>query len=257
MGMGHFPVAGPASYTDDFGAFRAGPPVHGHQGTDVFANQGTPLRAPFDGVVTYSEGGLGGKMAYVTTSDGTYYFMAHLHSFALGSGTRVKQGQIVGTVGNTGNASGGAPHLHFEIHPGGGGPINPKPILDQWLDEAMANVPKLLASFVREDGGATGGIPRALTDAGILRRFDPPRTASDLSELDSVLWAAASDPEGGDQMAELREAQAEGRINGEQAAAFQEALRDAWLQARHLSRAVLMPVTPIALEPILMGQHAD
>jgi hypothetical protein len=252
--MGHFPVAGPASYTDDFGNYRAGPPVHGHQGTDVFANQGTPLRAPFDGVVRFSEGGLGGKMAYVTAGDGTDYFMAHLHSFALGSGARVKQGQIIGTVGNTGNASGGAPHLHFEIHPGGGAPINPKPILDQWIDEAIKRVPEILASFRIDETGATGGIPRALTDAGLLRRFDPPRTASDLSELNSVLWAAASDGDGEGQMAELEQAQAEGRINQEQAAAFQEALRNAWLEAQHLSRAVLTPVTPAALQPILGGQ---
>ena len=167
LGMGQFPVAGPADFEDDWHDPRFGPPFHLHQGTDIFADRGTPVIAPEDGTVRFEEGGLGGRAAYVTTGDGTYYYLAHLNTYedSLYSGASVKQGQVVAYVGNTGNAENGAPHLHFEIHPYGGGATNPKPILDQWLADALDAVPTLLAAY-----GVN--VPRAITAAGMLRRFD-------------------------------------------------------------------------------------
>ena len=182
LGMGRFPLLGVANWTDDWLDPRTGPPPHQHQGTDLFAAFDVPVRAPADGVVRFEDAGLGGKGAFVTEPDGTYYYMAHLNAFAkdLPSGARVTQGQVVGYNGDSGNAKGGAPHVHFEIHPRGGAAVNPKPILDAWVAEAMARVPELLASFQpKQEGGATAeaaaeGVPQILMTTGQTRRFTAP-----------------------------------------------------------------------------------
>jgi hypothetical protein len=168
MGMGHFPVAGAAYWSDDFGDPRTTPEPHFHQGNDIFTAFDTPVRSPVDGVLQYSVEPLaGGNAAYVTAADGTWYYMAHLDSFApgLSTGMSVHQGQLVGFAGDTGNAKGGAPHVHFEIHPGGGAAVNPKPILDQWIRDAIAAVPALLAPY-QQDG------TRPITALGLARHFD-------------------------------------------------------------------------------------
>jgi hypothetical protein len=167
LGMGHFPVAGPAHWVHDWLHARRGPPVHLHQGIDIWAAQGTPLRAPDAGRLRYENAGLGGLAAYVTTADGTYYYLAHMAATAPGltTGANVDQGQIVGFVGDSGNARGGAAHCHFEIHPRGGAAVDPKQILDRWTEEATAyalalatspDPPSLappLVALERRDGG--------------------------------------------------------------------------------------------------------
>ena len=237
LGMGRFPVAGEAAYSDDFLFPRFNPSFHLHEGNDIFAARGTPVRAPEDGTVRFTEGGAAGKSAYVTTADGTYYFMCHLDSFArIPSGSRVKQGDVVGTVGDTGNAVGGTPHLHFEIHPRGGAAINPKPILDRWLDEAIANIPNILASYQI-------GLPRALTSAGILRRFD----ASSGGSGGERFLSLTGSPSGVLRLSELRAARGLGDGQPSQAV-----LEEAWRTAQETARAVLAPVTPLLLESVLV-----
>lgn len=127
-----FPVAGPNSFSDTFGAPRSG--GRRHQGCDIFSARNTPIVAVVDGVITRAnpyDTGLGGVSAYLRGGDRTVYYYAHLSSLKSGirAGVRLEAGQVIGYAGNTGNASGGAVHLHFEIRPNGGAAINPYPIL--------------------------------------------------------------------------------------------------------------------------------
>jgi len=115
------PVDEPRAYSNDWGAPRSG--GRSHEGTDILAPRGTPIRAPFDGTVKANSSGRGGKQVRVYGSEG-YVFNAHLDRHAGVSGF-VKAGTVIGYVGNSGNASGGPTHNHFEWHPRNGGAVNP------------------------------------------------------------------------------------------------------------------------------------
>ena len=118
------PVDQPRSYVDDFGFPRVG---HTHQGNDIFAPYGTPVRAPFSGRAVAGSGGLGGLSVKVYGAQG-YAYNAHLSR--IGTTGTVSTGTIIGYVGQSGNARGTPPHNHFEWHPGNGGAINPFPYLN-------------------------------------------------------------------------------------------------------------------------------
>lgn len=129
-----FPVGGPHSYGDSFGAPRmfGTAYAHLHEGTDIFATSGTPLLACERGVVIrMGSDTLGGIKLWLVGASGTRYYYAHLSAFAEGiaDGTAVEAGDVVGFVGNTGNAISTPSHLHYEVHPGGGPAINPYPLL--------------------------------------------------------------------------------------------------------------------------------
>jgi murein DD-endopeptidase MepM/ murein hydrolase activator NlpD len=116
------PVKGYTTVTDSFGDPRPG--GRRHQGVDVYAARGTPVVASVGGVVRHVKGPVAGYAYYLAGDDGTTYYGAHLDSYVASAG-RVPAGGVIGRVGNTGNAAPFAPHLHFEVHPGGGAAVDP------------------------------------------------------------------------------------------------------------------------------------
>ena len=126
-----FPVEG--AVRRDIGSVWGDPRDGGrrrHEGIDIFAARGTPLLAASDGRVTrVREGGLGGKQVWLEVPDVGRLYYAHLDEQLVSTGDRVRAGEVVGTVGNTGNARTTPPHLHFGIY-GHAGAVDPLPFVD-------------------------------------------------------------------------------------------------------------------------------
>ena len=120
------PVRGPVSFVDSWHAPRPG--GRPHEGVDLMAPRGTPNVAAVSGSVTMKSGSVSGNGVYLQGDNGDSYYYFHLDAYE-GGARRVTQGEVVGYTGNTGDASGGATHTHFEVHPGGGGPVNPYPVV--------------------------------------------------------------------------------------------------------------------------------
>jgi len=160
-----FPVAGAATYIDDFGQARAG---GAHQGNDLMATKKTPVVAVEAGKVKFwTTSANAGCMLYLYGASGTTYMYIHLNndltmrndnrgkcvpgvSYARGlkDGAKVSAGQMIGYVGDSGDANGIASHLHFEVHPGGGAAVSPYPYLQsaqRLLFFAKAGTPFTLA----------------------------------------------------------------------------------------------------------------
>ena len=117
----------PYSYVDSWGAPRSG--GRSHQGTDVMAPHGARVFAFVNGVVSReSTSSNGGIQLYLQGDNGVEYFYAHLSGYAVSTGARVRAGQLIAYNGQTGNAQYTAPHVHFEVHMGGGA-VNPYPHL--------------------------------------------------------------------------------------------------------------------------------
>ncbi len=110
------PVSGAVAYADDFGAPRYAGGFHLHAGNDMLAAYGTPIVAPFDGTADTSPNDLGGLAVIVTGAAG-YVYNAHLSAYAGVFPRTVSQGELIGYVGDSGDAQGGPPHDHFEWHP--------------------------------------------------------------------------------------------------------------------------------------------
>jgi len=127
-----FPVAGKgnAAIGSRWGVARDGG-KRSHEGIDVFAVRGSPVVAATDGVVSFTgEKGLGGKQVWLRNGLwGQSLYYAHLDSIVVARGARLKRGDTLGLVGNTGNAQTTPPHLHFGIYTRSGA-INPLPFVE-------------------------------------------------------------------------------------------------------------------------------
>ena len=141
-----FPVVGKATYTNDFGAARGS---GGHQGNDIMTTWRSPAVAVEGGKIEFhTTSPRAGCMLYLYGKSGTTYLYIHLNNDltakndnrgkcvagvaywkGLKNGAKVAAGQPIAYNGNSGDADGGAYHLHFEVHPGGGAAVSPYPYL--------------------------------------------------------------------------------------------------------------------------------
>jgi hypothetical protein len=146
-----FPVTGNASYGDSYGGPRNDVAGGWHHGDDIFAPLGTPVVALHDG--TLNRVGwqrLGGWRLWLRDPRGNQFYYAHLSGYtpAVLRNKRVKAGQVIGFVGNTGDAFTTSPHLHFEVHPRSflhlhyDGAVNPTSYLASWKRLEHVKAPK-------------------------------------------------------------------------------------------------------------------
>ena len=121
------PIAGPSGFIDSWGFPRSG--GRSHQGVDMFAAYGTPVVAATDGTVgRVWNNTLGGLSVDLVSPQGDRFYHAHLSAAWVQPGQQVAAGDVLGAVGDSGNARGTPPHLHWQFHPGGGAPVNPFPL---------------------------------------------------------------------------------------------------------------------------------
>lgn len=117
------PIQGPTGFADTWGAPRSG--GRKHEGVDMISPRGTLIVAVVDGFADPKQNELGGSTIWFTGADGNKYYYAHLDAYATVG--QVVKGEVIGYVGDTGNAKFSTPHLHFEIHPLGGPAVDPYP----------------------------------------------------------------------------------------------------------------------------------
>jgi hypothetical protein len=197
-----FPVYGPSSFGDTFGAFRGDVSGNWHHGDDIFAPLGAPVLAVADGTV-FSVGwnDVGGNRFWLRDSQGNEFYFAHLSAFTplAKNGHQVKAGTVLGFVGNTGDAQGTPTHLHFEVHPsqllfmGYDGAVDPTPYLTAWQhlqDVRFTNVAAWLAQ--------TGISDPAPKPAAILLQVSDISEASGLDPGSLQRAMAASGSQAGD-----------------------------------------------------------
>jgi hypothetical protein len=229
---------------------RWNPHFRFHLGCDIAAAYGTPVRAPVDGVVRIGNEPLGGLAVTVVQADGISFYMAHLSGLADGitTGVPVKTGDVVGFVGQSGDAN--APHLHFGIRNAAGAPAPPKPVIDRWVADAAARIPDLQAQYrpapvaAAEPSLAATAEVRSVANAAAMGDVAPPSTPSQTE----LVWAAAANPAGGPlQLVEAQAADAAGRIDWEARAQDQQTRELRRQNLAMAARAVTGPLTPRAL----------
>jgi hypothetical protein len=187
-------VYGASSYIDTYGSARSD--VTYHHGDDIFGQLGQPLLACADGTV-FSVGWnkIGGNRLWILDEQGNQFYYAHLSAFSTAAvnGARVKAGQVVGFMGNTGDAEGTPYHLHFEVHPvsllylGYDGAVDPTPYLDAWSHQRDLPFPAAAGWAPSVPGGPAapepGAILLGMTDISTADGLDPASLARALTPL--------------------------------------------------------------------------
>ena len=129
-----------------------------HEGIDIFAPRGTPVLAVAAGKITkVSSDNMGGRVVWQEDEErGVTYYYAHLNRQDVSVGKRVKAGDRIGTVGNSGNARGASPHLHFAVYRPGMKPLDPVAFLNEHRSEPaeIASPPEVLGSWATVNGSA-------------------------------------------------------------------------------------------------------
>ena len=145
-----FPVVGMSGYGDSYGAFRADVRGKWHHGDDIFAPLGAPVVAVASGTINrVGWHKLGGWRLWVRDTAADEFYYAHLSGYAPGvfHSKHVRAGDVLGFVGNTGDAFTGASHLHFEVHPHQllrlkyDGAVDPTTYLDSWPHMRSVHAP--------------------------------------------------------------------------------------------------------------------
>jgi murein DD-endopeptidase MepM/ murein hydrolase activator NlpD len=177
-----------------------------HHGDDIFAPLGAPILACADGTV-FSVGwnDVGGNRLWLRDGQGNEFYYAHLSAYSevARNGNHVKAGEVVGFVGNTGDAEGTPYHLHFEVHPvaylalGYDGAVDPTPYLVAWQKQKDLYLPQV-AGYLR---GVAGNAPKpgaillrstdiseanGLDPASLRRAFLAPLTSGEGGKIDTV-----------------------------------------------------------------------
>ena len=186
-----FPVFGPVSYGDTFGAPRGAYVSGWHHGEDLFAVEGAPLVAVADGTL-FSVGWnqYGGWRLWLRDGLGNQFYYAHMSAYSqlAVEGGRVRAGDVIGFVGNTGDAEGSPPHVHFEIHPA--------QLLALGYDGVVAPYPYLVAWRRAEDVSFDAG-RKYLPDDGPARgRPVAPRVGAVLLSASDISRASGLEPGG-------------------------------------------------------------
>lgn len=183
-----FPVVGENRYSDTFGAPRGG--GRSHQGVDIMAEKMVPVVAVADGTVGWMHDERGGKCCAMELrhDDGWESWYIHLNNDTPGTddgqgwgfadgityGTHVRAGQLIGWVGDSGNAENTGPHLHFELHDPSGAVVNPTPHVDAAFRLDQPLPAEYTGYFWDDDLSLHAANIDAIADLGITRGCNPP-----------------------------------------------------------------------------------